>query len=509
MRHYFIYIFFLFVIIFHCKSQTQINYFKSYSTEIGISATSIKTLTAKTFSLSSPVYDYQIDTTSNQLIFSTRKKDPSGRLYVNKGFIAGLNCENDSINWLYESLRFDLNLTGDFLLFSNETKASRYDKKHGFEVFDFTDRIVYTIPANNSGLTYSNPKIKDELNCVSILNGAIIWTANIPRKEDWMDVKYLNDSVLIIAANGMHAVNIKTGLVWSHSLLTADKNQKTLTYSEVNKNNVQKINDSYKTSNEDNLLSHLGSNILIDGDVVYFSGKEKLLAVKTSGEVLWELDLKSLPISKMIITKCGSAITLINLGLSQFKDNFVLYGKPFVMNIDAATGKINSQSKFTSSENLIDFLSQKQSYLLADKKSVIQTNSNNESFENIIPLDDHRYGRFIEFINGDEYYVDKEGYYVPLNFINDNVVYFKTDNNKVYGVDKVDVQYEYHFTELFKRDKIYKDKTVIYNFKNTFIINKNFELLATLNVVEQSILMRNKLYFLGGRIINILDLDNL
>ncbi len=211
----------------------------------------------------------------------------------------------------------------------------------------------------------------------------------------------------------------------------------------------------------------------------------------------------------MIITKSGSAITLINLGLSQFKDNYVLYGKPFVMNIDAGTGKINSQSKFTSSENLIDFLPQKQSYLLADKKNIIQTNSNNESFENLIPLDDHKYGRFVEFINGDEYYVEKEGYYVPLNFINDNVVYFKTENNKVYGVDKVDVQYEYHFTELFKRDKVYKDKTVIFNYKNTYVINKNFELLATLNLVEQSIVMKNKIYFFGGRLLNIVDLDDL
>ena len=509
MRHSVIFIFFLIGLVSVSTSQTQMNYFKSYSKDIGISATSIKTLTAKTYSLSSPVYNYQVDTASNQLIFSTRKKDPSGRLYVNKGFIAGLNCENDSINWLYESLRFDLNLTGDFLLFSNETKTSRYDKKHGFEVYDFSDRVVYTIHANNSGLTYNNPKAKDELNCVSLLNGEVLWTANISRKEDWMDVKYLNDSVLIIVANGIHAINIKTGLMWSHPLLTAEKNQKTLTYSVVNKGNVQKINNSYKTSNEDNLLSHLGSNILIDGETIYFAGKEKLIAIKTNGEILWDLDLKTLPVSKMILTKSGSAITLINLGLSQFKDNFVLYGKPFVMNVDAGTGKINSQSKYTSAENLIDFLPQKQSYLLADKKNILQTNSNNESYETLIPLNDIRYGRFVEFINGDEYYVEKEGYYVPLNFINDNVVYFKTENNKVYGVDKVDVQYEYHFTELFKRDKIYKDKTVIYNFKNTFVINKNFELLATLNLVEQSILMRNKLYFFGGRILNILDLDNL
>lgn len=502
------------LLLFVCLSfsgfaQTQMNYYKSFTKDLGISATSIKTITAKTFSLSAPLYDYQSDTASNQLIFSTRKKDPSGRLYINKGFIAGLNCATDSINWLYESLRFDLNLTGDFLLFSNEAKTSRYDKKHGFEVYDFRDRIVYAIPANSSGLTYDDPKKPDELNCISLLNGAVYWKANLSHKEDWMDVKYLNDTTIIIAANGLHAINIHTGLLWSHPLVTAEKNQKTLVFSVVHKENVQKINSSHKTTKEDNLLTHLGSNILIDGDVVYFAGKEKIIAVKASGELLWELDLKELPISKMIVTKSGSAITLINLGLSQFKDNYVLYGKPFVMNIDANTGKINSQSKFTSSENLIDFLPQKQSYLLADKKNIIQTNSNNESFENLIPLDDHKYGRFVEFINGDEYYVEKEGYYVPLNFINDNVVYFKTENNKVYGVDKVDVQYEYHFTELFKRDKVYKDKTVIFNFKNTYVINKNFELLATLNLVEQSIVMKNKIYFFGGRLLNIVDLDDL
>ena len=133
-----------------CFSQTQMNYYKAYVKDIGISATSIKTITAKTYSLSAPMYDYQSDTASNQLIFSTRKKDPSGRLYINKGFIAGLNCTTDSINWLYESLRFDLNLTGDFLLFSNETKTSRYDKRHGFEVYDFKDRIIYAIQANSS-----------------------------------------------------------------------------------------------------------------------------------------------------------------------------------------------------------------------------------------------------------------------------------------------------------------------------------------------------------------------
>jgi outer membrane protein assembly factor BamB len=509
MRYFFVFIVFLFATIFIGTAQTQMNYYKSYNKDIGISATSIKTITAKTYSLSSPIYDYQVDTASNQLIFSTRKKDPSGRLYVNKGFIAGLNCTSDSINWLYESLRFDLNLTGDFLLFSNETKTSRYDKKHGFEVYDFTDRIIYTIPANNSGLIYNNPKAKDELSCISLVNGAVLWTANLPRKEDWMDVKHLNDSLIIIAANGLHMININRGLIWSHSLITAEKNQKTLVYSVVNKSNVQKINSSFKTTTEDNLLSQLGSNILIDGDVIYFGGKEKVLAVKTNGDLLWQLDLKTLPISKMILTKSGSAITLINLGLSQFKDNYVLYGKPFVMNIDASNGQINSQSKFTSAENLIDFLPQKQSYLLADKKSIIQTNSNNESFEHLIPLDDHKFGRFVEFINGDEYYVEKEGYFVPLNFINDNVVYFKTENNKVYGVDKVDVQYEYHFTELFKREKVYKDKTVIFNFKNTLVINKNFELLATLNIVNESILMRNKMYFFGERILTILDMDDL
>ena len=87
MKYFFIFSL-LVCLTFTGLGQTQMNYYKSFVKDLGISATSIKTITAKTYSLSAPLYDYQSDTASNQLIFSTRKKDPSGRLYINKGFIA-------------------------------------------------------------------------------------------------------------------------------------------------------------------------------------------------------------------------------------------------------------------------------------------------------------------------------------------------------------------------------------------------------------------------------------
>ena len=53
------------------------------------------------------------------------------------------------------------------------------------------------------------------------------------------------------------------------------------------------------------------------------------MTFKLVNDIKSSIDLKKLPISKMILTKSRSAITLINLGLSQFKENALNRAKEF------------------------------------------------------------------------------------------------------------------------------------------------------------------------------------
>ena len=204
-----------------------------------------------------------------------------------------------------------------------------------------------------------------------------------------------------------------------------------------------------------------------------------------------------------------SAYTLIlaNFGLATHSNNFVTWGKPFIITLDPASGRIMDQFNLSNIENLADFIQTKKSLIFAGKYGILEAKPGTE-LKTMLDLGT-KYGEFVEFINGDEYYIFKEGYYVPLNFINDNLVYFKADNNKVYGIAGDELTYEYHFTELFKLDKKYEDKTILLNDEKTIITSVNFELLFTINLSYRNVIQNNKMYFMTPTAIHQVNLKEL
>jgi hypothetical protein len=101
--------------------------------------------------------------------------------------------------------------------------------------------------------------------------------------------------------------------------------------------------------------------------------------------------------------------------------------------------------------------------------------------------------------------VEKEGYFVPLNFINDNVIYFKSSHGKVYGVEGGQIQYEYHESELYQYDtKLVGFRFIKQKFKS-YILNANFELVAILDTQDPSFVIKDKLYYKSGRKLNVLS----
>ena len=482
---------------------------KVTTTTIGISAISINTIVAKTFNFNYPVYNYKLDTLTNQLIFSARQRgDAGGSLYLSRGFFGAISCPHDSINWVNESSLFDLNITGNNLLVSNDVKTVKYNKIHGYDEIRYDARIIHTSSKYNRGLMYSKTE-EDVVNCVSLAAGNITWSCTIPKNEDWVDTKQLNDSVLLIAANGLHAVNMKTGLQWSYPLSTSTKTNRSLIYSAAKYLTIQKISSVIKTSKEENLVTQIASNILKDESMVYFASKEKLIAVTHAGKLVWQVDLKTYPVSKMFISKTDSTLILLNFGLATHSNNFVTWGKPFIITIDPATGRIMNQFDLSNIENLVDFVMTDKSVVFASKDGIQEAKPGSTSLKTVIALSEHKYGEFVEFINGSEYYIIKEGYFVPLNFINDNLIYFKTDNNKIYGIEGDNLLYEYHFTELFKLDKKLKDKTILINEDKTLIISNNFELLFTLNTTARSLVTKDRIYFVDQQKIHVLNVKDL
>ncbi len=489
--------------------QMQVESIKITTTQVGVSAISINSLVAKTFNLTYPLYDYEIDTLTKQLFFSARQRgESSSSTYLSRGFFCDLSSVTDSLRWINESSLYDVKVSGTNLLLSNEVRSVRYNKLHGYDEIKYDSKIFYTLPKYNRGFMYD--RIQDNvLHCVNLSVGNTTWSCNIPKGENWVDTKYLNDSTLLIAAGGLHAVSARSGLLWSFPLSTSIRTNRSFIYSNAKYTTIQQISSVIKTSSDDNVVTQIASNILKDDRLIYFASKEKLIAVTHAGALAWQLDLKNYPTSKMLISKTDSSLILVNFGLATHSNNFVTWGKPFILTIDPSSGRIITQFDLSNIENLADFVKTDKALIFASKDGIQEASPGKTELKTLLSLGTHKYGEFLEFINGDEYYILKEGYFVPLNFINDQVNYFRADNNKIYGIEGEDLKYEYHYTELFKLDKKYKDKTILYNEQKTLITNNLFELLFTINLSDKNIILNNKMYFMSNYKIFVLNLDDL
>ncbi|PBQ33345.1 hypothetical protein CNR22_16690 [Sphingobacteriaceae bacterium] len=490
-------------------SQMQVESIRVSTAQVGVSAISVNSLIAKTYDLTYPLYDYKVDTLTRQLIFAGRQRgESSSSTYLSRGFFAALSSVNDSIKWINESSLYDIRLSGNNLMLSNEVRSVRYNKIHGYDEIRYDSKIIFTVPKYNRGFMYDRTQ-ENVLNCVNLTLGTTTWSCTIPKGENWIDTQFLNDSTVLIAAGGLHAVNVRTGLLWTFPLSTAIRTNRSFIYSNAKFNTIQKISSVIKTSTEDNIVTQIASNIYKDNNLIYFASKEKLIAVTHAGKLAWQVDLKNYPTSKMLISKTDSSLILVNFGLATHSNNFVTWGKPFIITLDPASGRIITQADLSNIENLADYVKTDKRFILASKDDVQEVTPGKSELKTVLALGPNKYGEFVEFINGDEYYILKEGYFVPLNFINDNVTYFRADNNKIYGIEAEDLKYEYHFTELFKLDKKYQDKTVLYNEQKTLITNSLFELLFTINLSDKNVILNNKMYFMSNYKIFMLNLDDL
>jgi outer membrane protein assembly factor BamB len=487
--------------------QTKFNYYKSGTTPLGISAISINTINARTYTFSYPVYRVTADSVMKQLIVSVRQKDATGRAYTSRGYHLEVR-PNDSIGGLLEDNKLEMELAGDKLIFSNEKKSSLFNREYGYEQFEFPARLIQCFPKAGAGLLY-NPSVRAQadvpLSLVNLKDGHIIWSADVSSAQNWNDIRMLNDSVALVAAGGIHAIDMKRGLLWSHRLSTSLKTSKPLTYSSFHAPTFQKYFHPVITSTEEGFVWQLSSGILVSNGKIFYASRKNLLALDSTGNKVWENDLSESQVSSCLLFDFGQNVLLLNPGIALYGQNEIQYGKPFVAAYSKASGEEMLNEELDMMPNIADFMQIKDEMVFANKDKVMKLQSDLKVMT-LIELGENRYGKFLEFINGDEYFVEKEGFYVPLNFINDNVVYFKTDHGKVFGIDKSEIEYEYHFTELYRLNTTVGEKKLVSQKNKTLLISPNFELLCTFNTGENAYSLNNKIYFTAENKLHIVNL---
>ncbi|HQQ93586.1 MAG TPA: hypothetical protein PLQ93_03455 [Bacteroidia bacterium] len=457
---------------------------------------STNSLTALSLHFDFPIYQCLYDSLSQSLFVSCRQKNDPFSQAMQRNIFAGIDAKTNRIKWLNESVLYDLILSGNTLIVSNSTRSVRYNKQAGFDELRYPAPVHVVIPGTQLALAFRKEK-RDTVECLDLRSGLSRWLAPLPENEDWVDHCLQGDSVLLVASAGLHALHLRKGLLWSVPLITSMLTAKALVYSLAQHKSIEEVSRVVHTAGDENVVSQLASNILTDEHVIYLASKEKCLAIDNTGKMLWSLDLRSYPVSKMMLMKTDSGLALVNFGLAVHSERFVNWGRPFILMLNPSDGSIRQEYDLSKIDNLADFMSYENSIVFAGKVEILQVKPGDARLKTILALDENRYGRFVEFIDGNAFYTFKEGYYVPLNFINGNLVYFKADNNKIYGIDGDLIQYEYHFTDLYSFKGKWGDMMVLGNEEKTVIISPNYELMYEISTGDPVLLAGDNLYFQG------------
>lgn len=471
---------------------------------IGSSAVSGQSVMATTFSFDNPIYRMIADSISNSIYFTTRKYDFATKRFINIGACGKIEADEDSLFWFKNVTQFDIKNTTPLLILSNTNKSSGYNKSFGYDQINFPGRIVHINEKLNVVLIISNNV--NQLFAHDLTTGNLLWSASVNNENNWNDLTYLNDSTIVVAASGLTSINLKKGKNWEINLETSAKPKGPTVICEnllISKAQIQCV----ETSTIVNQITNLASNILVDNSIIYFADKNSISAVDFDGKLIWQQNLKNYGLSQSIVSIINGELLLFNLGKAHYGENTIVLGKPFLIKLDKTTGVIisNQNSKL---ETVFDFVKLNHVVLFANKKAISTTDITNVLFESIIELDEVKYGQFKSFINPDEYYAEREGHIVPLSFINSQLIFFVTNNDKVYGVSNHKIEYEYHFTELYKKQFDVNSAVLLKSGLKHFLVSKNYELLTTINSEETPLFLNNKLFFSDKKKLHIVSFQN-
>jgi hypothetical protein len=500
---------FVFMASFLCAQDLSRSY-RVVSTDLGQLYDGSQ-ITVKTFSFNYSIYDKQMDTAHHCIYFTVREKDASGKFYRNNGNQFAWDTKKDTIRWANDVRKFDITNMNEPLMISSDVNTSKFNKTTGLEQYQHATKLVYVDEKYKIGLTYSipvKPTDKKILKGVNVENGTQLYTTNVPNDFDWAEAVKANDSILLISSSGLYGVNIRSGKTWSVTDVTGEKNTKKLIQSIMNPNAFRVKQPSFLESQSEDVITQICSNILMNGENVFFAGRNKLYSVEVnSGKVNWELDISKFTTSKSALFIHDGKLFMLNLGVANFKENQIVYGAPFLLQADMGTGALNFNNPLPMFSYPVDYQIGND-LVLAGRNNLYFINLSDGKFFNEIDVNELRYGNFAEFVDGNDFYVEKEGYFVPLNFINDNVVYFHSSHGKVYGVEGGRIQYEFHESELYRYDARFSGFKLIKQKFKTYVLNQNFELVGVLDMEDNSTIAGDKLYFFSGRKLHILTASN-
>lgn len=448
------------------------------------------------------IHETFLDTTSGFLTVQLRGLTKNGKWLENKGNILQYDLNNKKLLWskkiVYQTS--GLQQFSNTMIYTTANKSYCLDVNTGNEIWELKNNIYYVDPIDNIGIGYkfkSSMGYSNELEGIDLKNGNIIWKKELNREFGWNDLFFTNDSIMIVVAAGLHAININTGEGWDYNTVTGKKDYKETIATNAVGVVAGLLTGSYVMATGHNLVRDLVSNVIVDSSNIYFASKEQLAKInKQTGDIIWKNPFpKDLP-SKSSIVMNDSLIFMINKGFAFMENRQLDFGTPFI----AAYDKTSGDEKFLSLINVKDdpilgykiinneiylvFKNRMVKYSLDSGALLIEKDFSNENL-----------GELKYFIGNHVFITNDQNDLVSLPQSDTTKVFVYTSQRKILSIDNLlNINDTIEFEELsfyFLRSKKYR---FISKDKKTLIIDDEGKRIAELETSSDTFIVGETLY---------------
>jgi hypothetical protein len=290
------------------------------------------------------IFEYHRDPATGFLTLHLRKISKKGRV-SNRGKLIHFDLENRETKWVKKVnyREIDLFQVNDIIIQGSSFRKSRLDINTGkilWEVFnDF--RIIDHNHNIAIGYWYKEREgYTNTLQGVNLNNGRLLWVRDLNREFEWNNAHYLNDSIILLVANGLSTINIKNGSGWNFEAVTGNKDYTATAILNVAGVTLGLFTGMFVFFGGYNLAADLVSNVIIDSSDLYLASKENLSRVnRITGKKVWSTGLSKDLQSTSAIFMNDSLIFLVNRGYAFNGRRFIYYGKPFIAAYSKDTGE--------------------------------------------------------------------------------------------------------------------------------------------------------------------------
>lgn len=456
------------------------------------------------------IYRWSVDSARSRVTLELRDKRANGKDYKRKGFLSVFDLKNNKVLWSHDCLSFDIIHSDSIILRSIGEGSFRLDENNGTHLWKSTYTVFFYNQSYNIGLAYYMGLNK--LKGINLTDGTVEWERKIDNKYGWEDIKYLNDSVILVVSSGLHTINLKTGKGWDYNAVTAINNYGASfasLFAGIVFGSLTGVFIYYAPGSI--VINNINSNVVITEDKIYFSSRDKVVCLDMEGNVIWETELVKKLSGRSSIFINNGFLYVLNLGIATKNNSETNRGKSFLIKYDINYGRpkyFKLYSDYTKAP-INGFEIQKDTLILIFNNKISKQLLSDGSiiWENFI--DNSKYGKPLFFIGEQVFTTSDNSTFYSIVLSDTTKYYIYTESGNIYSINKA----------LSRGNIIENEKTYInylnyngYGFlahENKTIITKNNKAVATLNVSENSFIIGSTLYDFQDNDLIEIDLNNI